>query len=1392
MKKIILPIIYLLFSAAGFAQVGLGGVGSSTNLDIWLDASKLTLSNNDPVTSWTDLSGNDNHAEQISVTNQPTFVTNQINGFPAIEFDGTDDYLDFTNNLTTDATTIFTVNLSDGTSLKAVVATEKHSLNTEYFNSTAVYYSPFQKNSISKSQGQYSLYSLQTGSNPTTGSLFLTNGANTKSLTRNSFYNRSFSSVGASYNPTNAGLFQDGQIAEIVIFNEELNSAKRKIVSNFLAAKYDLTPEENLYAYSSTHGTEVIGVGQEADGNHTSSRGIDSLSISNPSSLSDAEYLFVGSDGASFSTSVNTGLLASQRWTRVWRAGVTGSPGTIDLTFYLGSNDFAVDPNDYAILVEDDDGDFTNLGTSIQESGRVYDPINKTVSFTGITLNDGDYFTLAEKASVTPSVVADFPPGGIESTNNVEIWLDASSLTGISDADPVLNWSDISGNDNHAQQANITNQPTYLTNQINGLPALDFDGTDDYLDFVNNITTTATTIFTVNYADGNSLRAVIGTANHSLNTEFFNATAVYYSPFQKYSISKTQSQYSVYSLQTGSNATTDALSVTNAANSKSFTRNAFYNRSFSSIGASYNPTNPGLFQDGQIAEIIMFNEEINSAKRKIVNNYLAAKYNLTAEEDLFSYKSTHGFGVIGIGQESDGSNTIAQGDSVLKISNTTSLDDGDYLLVGNDNSDYSAVTSTPGGISSRYNKVWRAGVTNTPGPIELEFYINGNTLVGDPNNYVVLIDTDGDFSNGGTTQHTNGFQYDAINQTITFTAVSFADGDYFTLAMKDPNISAIASGSWKQPTTWDCSCIPDETSTVIIGNPFEITIDSNARANFLTLENGGEIFFDTDDTLRIENSFDIDGILTMDELGTIRASGSILQEFTNTSGDEVELWNLYVDNTDAGLNITSGAWSIANQLRVSSGGLNVTGTDSVVLKSNVDRTSQIMQSMSGAFAGEFKVERFVSDRQTDYSDVSSPISDGTVADLDDDLYLSGVSGRSGNAQTSGGGVFRSVYRFDRPTDAHVALTSTSDAFEAGQGYEIYLGTTSSVYNEKGWAWEGTPNSGTITPTTIDEGFNLVGNPYHSFIDFDETDKSNINDIYYIYDASISGYQNFFGGSKPAIAPSQGYWVDKPDPGTVSYIFEESDKVDSDASTFVRKKAPDFAEIHLSEDGELRNNVKVRYNVSATGEYDEMDYSFLPSPITSVAQINATAINSNKKLSVTTINNLDDYQVIPLQVDAEIGKDLGVELKNLDNVIDNYSCAYLKNNNSNEVIDLLVENTYNFTSENDKTDLQIVLSNSYEDCQEKLESNTSTNQDLDESFQLRNSNGNWYLNYKLSDENQNLVITVFNINGQQVGNSISFNANGEGNYLLRNLNNVDGIYLIQVKGDKLFLNETIKL
>lgn len=89
---------------------GGGGDLSYTNgLLVWLEADNLSLSDNDPVVTWTASGYTAVSPTNLTAANRPVYKANIVNGKPVVRFDGTDDFLLWDVNPIGDAGTIFAV-----------------------------------------------------------------------------------------------------------------------------------------------------------------------------------------------------------------------------------------------------------------------------------------------------------------------------------------------------------------------------------------------------------------------------------------------------------------------------------------------------------------------------------------------------------------------------------------------------------------------------------------------------------------------------------------------------------------------------------------------------------------------------------------------------------------------------------------------------------------------------------------------------------------------------------------------------------------------------------------------------------------------------------------------------------------------------------------------------------------------------------------------------------------------------------------------------------------------------------------------------------------------------------------------------------------------------------
>ncbi|HAA17749.1 MAG TPA: hypothetical protein DCP28_02855, partial [Cytophagales bacterium] len=373
-------------------------------------------------------------------------------------------------------------------------------------------------------------------------------------------------------------------------------------------------------------------------------------------------------------------------------------------------------------------------------------------------------------------------PAGVGGNGVNALWLKADALSQ-ADGTPISSWADASGNGNDADQATGSYQPTFQTGEINGQPVVQFDGANDHLRNAA-VSYNARTLFTVvrpsapytggfgqiwgSYDEGAHL-ALDDRAGNKNGVSFDGNTS-------------TQARYALNGSALGPLVSNSNLPPW-VNNSTQLITAEFQNAqplTDQTFGSTY-PGHPiASFQyGGDIAEVIVYNTSLNRARRNIVENYLAAKYDLAISNDYFAHEGTHAQEVAGIGRDVDGDHNDAQSAGILRISDPTELDNGDYLLWGHDNGALTwSATEIPSDSLQRVAREWRVTETNEVGSLTVS--IDTTLLAAKPTDhegYALLVDDDGDFSNGGTAVYPltkNGAEYTAAGVTLS-------DGDYLTI-----------------------------------------------------------------------------------------------------------------------------------------------------------------------------------------------------------------------------------------------------------------------------------------------------------------------------------------------------------------------------------------------------------------------------------------------------------------------------------------------------------------------------------------------------------------------------------------------------------------------------------
>ncbi|MBL7981256.1 MAG: T9SS type A sorting domain-containing protein [Flavobacteriales bacterium] len=379
-------------------------------------------------------------------------------------------------------------------------------------------------------------------------------------------------------------------------------------------------------------------------------------------------------------------------------------------------------------------------------------------------------------------------PGGIgNSTNNI-LWFTAD-VGVVAPTAGVQQWSDRSGNSNHAIQAVADHQPVLAPNAINGYPAVLFDNDQTFPDLLT----------VPDNSTLENMNGLTGFVVFRLNTGTPNSAPRGF--FSKRVNPGSQNAYGWFLWQNGTNLSQHLDidgSGDRATSSNTFSTGVNYVNSFMYHGATPSNTNDlQLFTsnvavanrqetstsipnyssnlhlgvlyghtgtganvtrfNGYIAEIIVYNQTLSTVQHLIVNNYLAAKYGTAlGAADLYTMdEPTNGdfdHDVAGIGRSGSDVVNGSRGTGLLTIARSSgSITNNTYLLWGHDNGALGAwgVSDMHSSLQGRLERLWRvsevnaSGVAADVGNVDITFDLNGLGPVN-PSDLRLVVDLNGD------------------------------------------------------------------------------------------------------------------------------------------------------------------------------------------------------------------------------------------------------------------------------------------------------------------------------------------------------------------------------------------------------------------------------------------------------------------------------------------------------------------------------------------------------------------------------------------------------------------------------------------------------------------------
>ncbi len=340
----------------------------------------------------------------------------------------------------------------------------------------------------------------------------------------------------------------------------------------------------------------------------------------------------------------------------------------------------------------------------------------------------------------------------------------------------------------------------------------------------------------------------------------------------------------------------------------------------------------------------------------------------------------------------------------------------------------------------------------------------------------------------------------------------------------------------------------------------------------------------------------------------------------------------------------------------------------ITLVSDQYTTAQLTEidTNTAVVSGILNIERYVPSVTRRYRMVSPNVSNFTFNQLKDDIFITGAGGVTNgfDASTQNSAT---IYTYREDTAGGRGwkpITNIANSLNPGNGAFVFVRGdrnlpspqwyTAPFVNQNAVTLDFTnpPFVGAVSPAITytntgsisEDGYNLVGNPYASTIDWNKISKNNLSPFYYIYDPVSGSYISDNGSS--LIASGQSFFV-KATAANPTINFTETCKASGVSISYFKNRYPqikvamikdslnsDVAFIHFkggfskgfvsSEDGLKLVNATLNVSVLANGDSIALQHSygpFISDYLGDTIGLNITGTNGNYQLQFSELSSI---------------------------------------------------------------------------------------------------------------------------------------------------------------------------
>lgn len=405
------------------------------------------------------------------------------------------------------------------------------------------------------------------------------------------------------------------------------------------------------------------------------------------------------------------------------------------------------------------------------------------------------------------------------------------------------------------------------------------------------------------------------------------------------------------------------------------------------------------------------------------------------------------------------------------------------------------------------------------------------------------------------------------------------------------------SSDWNDPDNWSCGHVPGPTNPVQVANTANQPVLSSGVAGIvkdLIIDSGASLTINGN-TIQVSGSITNNGMFDASN-GTIELNGSAAQSIGSNVFENNTIRNLIITNS-AGVTLND-TLKVSGIVTVNTGSL-VSGGH-LVLLSDPAQTALINGTGAGEVTGPVTMQRYLPSA-FGYKYFSSPFQDSKVSQFGDDMDL--------------GAAFPSVYRYDEnrkleelPASGWIKYSYPDSLLRPMRGYSVNFGSASvpDIADVTGIV-----NNGAMSLTLYNNnnpytlGFNLVGNPYPSPVDWNAAGwiKSNIDNAIHFFKASDQyggTYSSYIGGvsTDPGVAtniiPSmQGFFVHVSNgifPVTGTLGFDNSVRISDLTHSFIKSEQDESSPMlrltaGFSDNPSVLDKAVIYFNDNASTTFD---------------------------------------------------------------------------------------------------------------------------------------------------------------------------------------------------------------